>query len=182
MNILVQQVSKNRLGGESCPKDLEILITQHFDILEDMGVEINGEESWAPWADKSYLTEADYRNPDIVANVKAIDDTFTCIRFVARTDDDECIGYWCGPEGRAVSESPLVYYDTEGCFRLCGTRFVESLFFLSYDENALARLRAAFASLGTPLEFNSLDDIVIPVTGCSPESYHDEKYRKYKGV
>lgn len=180
MNALVAQVSKHRLGGEPCPKDLEVLLTHCGAILQEVGIEISGDPAWAPWADKSYLTEADYRNPDIAANVKAIDDTFACISFVGRTEDGECIGYWRGAERRPISASPVVCYDTEGQFRLCGTRFIEALFFISYDEDALEQLRVAVANLGVPLEFESIDEIVIPQTISSPDSFHKERYEKYK--
>ena len=182
MNPLVEQVSKYRLAGEPCPRDLEILITGCGALLQELGIEINGDESWAPWADKSYLSESDFRDPDIVANVKAIDDTFRFIRFVARADDSECIGYWCGPEGRPVAESPLVYYDTEGQFRLCGGRFVEAIFFISYDEESLSRLRMICASLGVQLDFKTIDDIVIPATNVTPDKFHLERYAAHKGA
>lgn len=180
MTSLAHQVSKYRLGGEPCPRDLEVLITHCSAILHDMGVEISGDSTWAPWADKSYLTEADYRDPDIAANVKAIDDTCALISFVGSTDEGECIGYWRGPERRAISASPLVCYDTEGQFTLCGSKFIEALFFISYDEEALERLRAAVAKLGVPLEFASIDEIVIPQTIRSPDSFHKERYEKHK--
>jgi hypothetical protein len=180
MSARVEDVSKYRLRGEPCPKDLEILIRRGASLLEEMGIEIGGDPTWAPWADKSYLTEADYRDPDIAANVKALDDTFAFVRFVARTDQGECIGYWCGPENRAVGDSPVVYYDTEGQFRLCGTRFVEALFFVMYGDDMLNRVRTVCSDLGIPLGFDSIDDIVIPEGIVSPESYHQERYQKHK--
>lgn len=182
MHALVGQVSKHRLGGQPCPKDLEVLITHCRPILEELGIEISSDPTWAPWADKSYLTDADYRNPDIAANVKAIDDTFAFIRFVGRTDDGECIGYWCGPEGRMVADGPVVCYDTEGQFRLCGARFIEALFFILYDEDALKKLRLAVAGFGVPLEFESIDDITTPQTSRSPDVFHKERYEKYKNA
>lgn len=180
MNPLVDLVSKHRLGGEPCPKDLEILITHGSDLLEELGIEINGDPSWAPWTDKSYLTAADYQDPDIAANVKAIDETFAMIRFAARTDQGEFIGYWSGPEGRTAAAGPLVYYDTEGQFRLCGARFIEALFFVSYDEELLARLKHTVAGHGVPLAFESIDEIAIPQANCTPDEFHQERYRKLK--
>jgi hypothetical protein len=182
MNALVDQVSKHRLGGQACPSDLEVLITHCHPILEELGIEISGDPAWAPWADKSYLTEADYRDPDIAANVKAIDDTFAHIRFVARTENGECIGYWLGPEGRMVADGPTVYYDTEGQFRLGGSRFIEALFFVLYGDEVLEKLRLAAAAFGVPLEFESIDDIAIPQASCSPEAFHLDRYHKHKNA
>lgn len=55
-----------------------------------------------PWSDKSYLTEADLRNPDIVGNVRAIDEVCEMVSFVAETDGGELIGYWRGPNDTAA--------------------------------------------------------------------------------
>jgi hypothetical protein len=180
MKTLADQVSTYRLGGEPCPRDLELLLTRGGPILDGLGIEISGDPDWAPWADKSYLTEADYRDPDIAANVKAIDDTFAHIRFVARTEQGESIGYWCGPEGRKAAEGPVVYYDTEGQFRLCGARFIEALFFVLYDDAGLEELRRAAAEWGVPLDFASIDDIAIPEPSITPEAFHLKQYERYK--
>lgn len=182
MKTLADQVSEYRLGGQPCPKDLDVLISHCRPLLDDLGIEISGDPAWAPWADKSYLTEADYRNPDIAANVKAIDDTFALTRFVARTENGECIGYWGGPEGCQVADGPVVYYDTEGQFRLCGARFIEALFFVLYGDDGLEKLRLAAAGLGVPLEFETIDDITIPQASCSPEAFHLERYHKHKNA
>lgn len=169
-------LSHLRLHGEPCPPDLEQLVTHGLDWLTGLGVTFGFEKEWAPWADKSYLTPADLANPDIAANVKAIDDVCEYIRFVAQTDGGECIGYWVGPVPRPLSECPLVYYDTEGQFELCGSRFVESFFFLIYDEDTLVELREVCADLGIPLDFISLDDIPIPASSITPDAYHEQRY------
>jgi hypothetical protein len=180
MTISASQFSKARLGGTPCPPDIALLLANCSDVLSDAGVEISTESAWAPWADKSYLTEADLKNRDIAANVKAIDDTFAHITFLARTDEGECIGVWRGPEGRPIESSPVVSYDTEGQFQLCGGRFVESLFFLIHDEDALATIRTVFAKAGSPLSFASIDDIEIPSVPCTPEAYHLSRYKAYQ--
>ena len=48
MNTPASQVSKNRLGGEPCPKDLEVLLTHCGAILQELGVEISGDLKWTP--------------------------------------------------------------------------------------------------------------------------------------
>ena len=180
MTISASQFSKARLGGTPCPPDVALLLAKCSDVLSDAGVEISPESAWAPWADKSYLTATDLKDPDIAANVKAIDDTFAGITFIAKTDEGECIGYWRGPEGRPIESSPVVSYDTEGQFRLCGGRFVESLFFLIYDEDVLAKIRTVFAEAGSPLSFASIDEIEIPSVPCTPAAFHLSRYKAYK--
>jgi len=59
---------------------------------------------------------------------------FEYIKIVVQTDGGEYIGYWKGPECNNISSDPFVSYDTEGQFELCGSRFVETVFFLVYDE------------------------------------------------
>lgn len=175
----VDLVSKNRLGGESCPSDLEILILNCSDLLGEMGIEINCEVSWAPWEDKSYLTEDDLKNPDIMANVKAIDEMFEYTKFVAQADGGEYIGYWKGVECNNISSAPLVYYDTEGQFELCGSRFVEAVFFLVDDEDLLAEFKQKCIGLGIKMDFNNLDEISIPELSCTPDELHNKKYDEY---
>jgi hypothetical protein len=180
MTVSISQFSKARLGGAPCPADLALLLTRCGDVLDDAGIEMSLDPAWAPWADKSYLTEADLKDPDIRANVKAIDDTCACITFVARADEGECIGYWRGPERRPIESSPVVIYDTEGQFRLCGGSFVEGLFFVLYDEDALASIRSTFAEAGAPLLFESIDEIKIPSVPCTAEDFHRARYQAHQ--
>ncbi|CAN5915233.1 hypothetical protein BH11VER1_BH11VER1_17860 [soil metagenome] len=180
MPTLLESVTANRLGGDSCPDDLRILLTDGIDLLHGLDIELSGDLSWQPWADKSYLTASDLADPDIAANVRAIDDTFKHINFVARTEDDICIGYWRGPHQAPLAISPLVSYDTEGQFRLCGGRFAESLFFLLSDDEALEQFRDSCLDLGIVLSFESLDDIAIPSLDPTPEAFHLARYNAHK--
>ena len=180
MPTLLESVTLNRLGGAACPDDLRILLADGIGLLRNLSVEVSGDASWQPWADKSYLTASDLANPDIAANVRAIDDTFEHINFVARTEDDICIGYWRGPDRAPLAGSPLVSYDTEGQFRLCGGRFVESLFFTLYDDEVLEEFRDACRGLGIDLSFESLDDIAIPSIDPTPEAFHLARYNAHK--
>ena len=111
---------------------------------------------------------------------KATDDVFKLINFVAVTDESEAIGYWRGPSHTPLNSSPLVYYDTEGQFQLCGTRFVESLFFLNFHyKEGLERLREAFSKTKRPLDFDSADDLETPKLECPPNELRDKKYEEY---
>ncbi|WP_009959426.1 hypothetical protein [Verrucomicrobium spinosum] len=180
MPTLLESVTVNRLGGEPCPEDLRVLLTVGNDLLHDLNVEVCGDATWQPWADKSYLTAADLADPDISANVRAIDDTFELINFIARTEDDTYIGYWRGPNHVPLAKSPLVSYDTEGQFRLCGGTFVESLFFVIHDDEALAQFREDCVQLGIELAFESVDDISIPSVDPTPDAFHTARYHMHK--
>ena len=180
MKSLPELVSLYRLRGAACPDDLRILLIDGIELLRNFYIEVDGDETWKPWTDKSYLTPTDLADPDIAANVRAIDDTFEHIDFVARTEEDIYIGYWRGPERVPIERSPLVSYDTEGQFRLCGSRFVESLFFVINDEEALDTFREDCRRLGIILGFESIDDITIPVVDPDPKSFHLARYYAYK--
>ena len=179
MNEVINNISINRLSGEPCPNDVQFLIENCQEMLEDMAVQIVSESPWEPWNDKSYLTEEDLANPDIAANVKAIEDTFKLIDFIAQTDEGEYYGYWRGIDNLPISESPIVFYDNEGQFSLCGSRFIESLFFNVYDDELLDELKVIANNNGLDLSFNDIDEIVIPQTKINPDKYHSDLYYKY---
>lgn len=180
MATLLESVVANRLGGEPCPDDLRVLLSDGVELLHRLGLEVNGDAAWQPWADKSYLTASDLADPDIAANVRAIDDTCAHIDFVARTEEGTCIGYWRGPQRVPLPSSPLVSYDTEGQFRLCGGRFVETPFFVLDDEEALEPFRQSCRRLGIALPFGSIDDIAIPPVEPTPEAFHLARYHAHK--
>ena len=182
MATLLQSVIANRLGGEPCPDDLRILLSDGAELLHSVCLEVSGDASWQPWADQSYLSPSDLADPDIAANVRAIDDTFEHINFFARTEEDTCIGYWRGPQRLPLQNSPLVSYDTEGQFRLCGGRFVESLFFVLSDDEALAQFRWSCVQLGIALPFESIDDVATPFVDPTPDAFHLARYHEHKGV
>ena len=172
LNELQKAISKNRLNNEKCPNDLVFLIEHCLDLLDEMGIELNGDENWNPWDDKSYLTEEDLKDPEIVSNVKAIDDTFKLISVVAATDESEFIGYWKGVENKPISEAPIVFYSNDGQFSLCGSRFIESLFFNIFDDELLGELKDRANNAGLKLNFVSIDELENPKTEISPEAYH----------
>ncbi len=174
------RISKNRLDDEKCPKDLEFIIDSCLDLINEMGIELNANENWEPWNDKSYLTEEDLKDPDIVSNVKAIDDTFKLISVIAETDESEYIGYWRGTEDKLIAKSPMVFYSNEGQFTLCGNSFIESLFFNVFDDELLDELKEKANAVGFELTFKCIDEIEDPKTVISPHDYHMLQYEKYK--
>jgi hypothetical protein len=176
-----ESISKFRLNNEDCPKDLVFLIDNFLSTLSDLEIEFNDKEGWEPWSDKSYLTEKDLADPDISANIKAIDDTFALISFVAGFPDGEYVGYWRGPENLAIENSPLVHYSNDGQFSLCGSDFIESLFFYVYDDETLDEIKRSAIASGIEMDFESIDDIEIKETEITPNEYHEKRYYQYKG-
>ncbi|GAA5141151.1 hypothetical protein GCM10023340_02370 [Nocardioides marinquilinus] len=69
--------------------------------------------------DHGYLTDADRANPDVMANVGAIDETAALITWVAEDEDEpQAWGYWRGPDDAFADRPPVVSYDSEGQFYL----------------------------------------------------------------
>src|SRR5579862_1173728 len=148
-NEVATRFSKFRLQGEAVPSDVVILLGDNEGLFERTGAQLNWDEGWAPWLDKSYLRPEELANPDIAANIRAIEEVCSRIAFVAAHEDAEYYGYWRGAEDRAVSESPVVCLDNEGQFRLCpGKNFAEALLERTYSEDAFEELRQWFGSIG----------------------------------
>jgi hypothetical protein len=182
-NIEVEELlSRNRLGGEPIPEDLRILLEHRDELLVRTGIELNWDQDWAPWRDTSYLTEEDWANPDIAANVRAIDSVSDLTAFIAAHEDGEYIGYWRGPEGRAISHSPLITLDNEGQFAFAGGgNFAAALLSRAFDEG-FAELRAWLRSLGISEIPESPSDIEDPKNVSSPRDLHHEIYTKTLGT
>lgn len=177
----IENISKFRLGNEDCPRDLIFLIDNFLSTLSGLEIEFNDQERWEPWCDKSYLTKEDLADPDIAANIKAIDETFALISFVAEFPDGEYVGYWRGPEKSTIENSPLVHYSNDGQFSLCGSNFIEALYFYVYDDEVLEEIKKSAIASGIELDFESIDDIKIKETEISPSDNHEKKYYEYKG-
>jgi hypothetical protein len=177
----LDEFSAHRLGGEPVPDDVRILLEHAEELAERTGIELNGEEGWAPWSDTSYLTKADRANPDIMANVRSIAEVCEFIAFVAADEDDEYLGYWRGPDRRQVAESPCVILDNEGQFSFCGgSTFAEAVLGRTYGDEQFAALRDWLRSLGIPVRAETPDDLAYPECQPSPDELHKELYYRYR--
>jgi|GEM_PF-4928121 len=172
----VENHSRCRLQNDPFPEDLAYLVTHFHELLAEFEVTFNGEEDWEPWADKSYLTEDDLADPDIAANVKAIDDTYALISFVAEFPDGEYVGCWRGVERRPVNYCPLVYYTNNAQFILCGSNFIEVLFWCFDEVEELKPVWIYADCLGTKPMF----DLEDRLAGITPEEYHLIRYKEYR--
>jgi hypothetical protein len=66
---ILEAFSQNRLGGEPIPVDVQLILAHVDEFAARTGVELNGQEGWAPWLDISYLSEENKANPDILEAV-----------------------------------------------------------------------------------------------------------------
>src|SRR5215475_39844 len=122
--------SRDYLGGRAIPSDLSILLKMQWnrvpdpggenyvDPLETFNFQLLSDGRQSGILDKSYLSETDRANPDIMANVAAIDDVLAHILVVGEHHDNGAYGYWLGPENGPIESAPIVRLDTEGQFEL----------------------------------------------------------------
>ena len=179
---VLETFSARRLNGEPVPSDVAILLGHARELNERSGVELNWKAGWAPWLDTSYLTPENRRNPDVVANGRAIADVCRFVAFVAACDDDdEFLGYWRGPGLAPVAGAPLVVLDNEGQFDLCGATFAEAVLSRSHGEEHFNELRDWFRSLGIAVRAGSLYDWTTPAVEVDPGRMHREIYDRYLG-
>jgi hypothetical protein len=129
----------------------------------------------------SYLNDEDKANPDIMANVRAIDSVFNYITFVVKTDDSDLIGYWHGPENTPIESSPIVKYDTEGQFSLLlGRQLSEALLgeHVFDDDEEFTRLREWFLQNQIIIAASNWDDLDFPETKTKPNELHRNLYNQ----
>ena len=105
-----------------------------------------------------YLSEDELANPDIQANIAAIEQVGRLITFVAKDDDSNIYGYWHGTNGRALEHAPIVQYDSEGQFYIMPGASLTEAFCASYcfeDNDLFAEMKARFADLDVPFVCDS---------------------------
>lgn len=171
----------NRLSGGTIPGDLAILLQHAEELADRSGIELNWEKSWAPWADTSYLTKTDRQNPDVMANVRAIAEVCKWITFVAANDEDECFGYWRGPSMRPLVESPLVLFDNEGQFTLCGSDFCEAVLSQISDGVERVEMKEWFRSLDIEVRAERFEGFARHPDDPGPDRMHEDLYYSYLG-
>lgn len=107
------EYSRQRLGGREVPADLRTLLVLQWergtaDPLGAMGVTLLEVGETHDAFDHSYLNDKDRANPDIMANVAAMQNTCEHAVFVARNQDAAIIGYWVGPENVGIDAAPIL--------------------------------------------------------------------------
>ena len=180
---ILSQFSQNRLNGEPVPDDVKALLANHDELLERTGVELNWKKKWAPWLDASYLSAKDRANPDIAANVRAIEEVCGLISFIGAHEDGNYFGYWRGPKQRPIAKSPLVCLDNEGQFGLLAdSTFAEAILVnRTFDAEQFAELRDWLRSLGVEIQWKVPGDATYPKEKERPDDLHQKLYYRHLG-
>ena len=180
------EYSRERLGGREIPADLRTLLVLQWqqgganaDPLGAMGVTLLEVGETHDLLDHSYLNDKDRANPDIMANVAAMQSTCEHAVFVARNEDAAIIGYWLGPENVGIDAAPILKLDSEGQFALLeGATLSEALLgnHVFEDAERFAELKAEFAKVGIAISGNGWDDLPYPKSPSDPGEFHEQRY------
>ncbi|GAA3034267.1 hypothetical protein [Actinokineospora globicatena] len=129
-----------------------------------------------------YLSAEDLANPDIAANVRAIEETAALITWVAEdADEGQAFGYWRGPGELPLSVAPVVSFDNEGQFHvLRGTTLSEALCdeYGQWTEDGYPDLVARCRSHGVTISADDPDELPEPTVSPTPAEYHVARYRE----
>ena len=176
------------LKGQAAPRDLQALL----DVTAEAGDGADPLRQALSYAllrpgrdyallSGSYLNERDRQNPDIMANVAAIDEVMTMITFVAESEDGDAIGYWHGPEGTPIDAAPIVKYDTEGQFDLMQGRNLSEAMLgdnTFSDDERFAEGRAWLASCGIEMDATNWRSLSTPTAATMPSKLHGTLYNE----
>lgn len=175
------------LRGHDLPADLRLLVAgaaegeeTPFDDLEAEPLLPGSDDV----NDTSYLSEEERADPDIAANLAAIDEVLARAVWVARDGEGRAYGYWL--EGRAeadgVQGAPIVTFDSEGQFDLspAATLAEACVYANALDEEDFEAGRDAFAGAGIAFSaqtLGELDDVEATVSP-TPAELHVRRYEE----
>lgn len=128
-----------------------------------------------------YLNERDRQNPEIMANVAAINEILAMITFVAESEDGDMIGYWHGPERTPIAAAPIVKLDTEGQFGLMQGRTLSEAMLGNYtfsDDERFAGGRAWLKACGIEIDAANWRGLSTPSAATQPEKLHRTLYNE----
>jgi hypothetical protein len=130
----------------------------------------------------SYLSEQDRANPDIMANVAAIDAVLALSTVVVELDDEELLGYWHGPEGTPIDKAPILSLDTEGQFGIVsGRTLTEAIVaFGLYRDSDFARARDLWAQHGVVVAAATLSELDYGAFASDPDDVHLDVYNRHR--
>ena len=154
------------------------------DVDAMLGLKIIAPDELPSLLSNDYLSEQDLKNPDVRANVKAVEEVFAYCTFVATDDDSNLIGYWRGPENLPLDQAPIVQFDTEGQFALLdGKHLTEAVAAqVAFDDHKqFSELKAAFEKMGIVFSGDRYDALASPKGAFreSPSAMHQRLYEKY---
>lgn len=179
----IQRYEKEVLKGQVAPPDLRALLEAAAgDLLrEALGFAFLVPGRDYPLLTGSYLNDSDRQNPDIMANVAAINDVLALTTMVADSEDGDMIGYWHGPERTPIGDAPIVKFDTEGMFDLMQGRTLAEAMLGNYtfdDPERFADGRTWLAGCGIEIGANNWRELSTPEASTRPDKLHKALYQQ----
>jgi hypothetical protein len=101
-------------------------LDQLHDLVKRLKFEFVNDPQWAKPSESSYLTDAHRADPNIMANIEAMEATNKLIAWFGR-DFEGYVGLWRGPTGLPFDEAPVVRLDSEGQYSLVAATVPEYL-------------------------------------------------------
>lgn len=131
--------------------------------------------------DTSYLSAEDLANPDIAANVRAIEETAALITWVGEDEDEsQAFGYWRGPNDVPLAAAPIVSLDSEGQFQvLRGANLSEALSdeYGQWADDGYPGVVARCRSEGVTISADDPAELLEPTVTPTPAEHHVARYR-----
>ncbi|MGN9907432.1 hypothetical protein ACTMTJ_07720 [Phytohabitans sp. LJ34] len=131
--------------------------------------------------DHSYLNENDRADPDIMANIAAIDTVLPHAAWIGTLVDGDVVGYWLHPD-EPVGEPPLVVtFSTEGEFDIQpGESLVEAVIYhyAGYQDDRFAAAAELYEAHGLPIAARRADDLPHRRAVVDPAALHSKRYEE----
>jgi len=202
MKKAIHEFIQMRLGGEVVPPDLEILLTafsERRDFAENkenplacVGAELMWMAGTYPLLDHNYLSERDWADADIMANVRAMQDTDKKLKFVLQHEDTSLLGYWQPSPELPLNCCALFWLDTEGQYRIAeGNTLAETLAYRALaegDEDACFAVTQVYEQLGISIP-KIEDDILFDgmeareaAVSETPQDYRSLRFERHQRV
>lgn len=125
---------------------LQRVLADLSDVLDEFEFEFVDDPNWPRPSDFSYLNDSDRANPDIMANVEAMQANNKLIAWFGR-DQEGFVGLWQGPSDLPLERAPVVRLDSEGQYSLVAAT-VPDYIQISVDDEAFSDTREALLAAG----------------------------------
>lgn len=154
-------------------------------IVDAIELELVDDPEWGEPSDTSYLGEDELANPDIRANVAAMDETNRLIAWFGR-DSEGFLGLWRGPQRVELPQAPVVRLDDEGQYEVVAATVPDYLagaaawFDAEENDAEFSAARRELIDAGFRVAA-SIEEIWGSIADArEPNDYRDELYREYR--
>ena len=145
-NYLISKESKTFMTPDI--KRLQENIANLQKVLAEIDFEFIDDSKWSEPSDTSYLNENDRADPDIMANVDAMEATNKLIAWFGRDQEGGFVGLWQGPENTPLEHAPVVRLNNEGQYEIVAATVPDYIAIADMDEENFDNARSALLAVG----------------------------------